>query len=372
MKVTSVVEKNQELSFVLSDVDMSIANGLRRTILSDIPIVVIKTFPAEKNDVNITINTTRLNNEILKQRLSCLPIHIKDLSTPIDQLVIELDVENTSTEYKYVTTEDIRIKNESTGQYLKQNDLREIFPSNQQTGYYIDIVRLRPKLTSESTGERLTLTAKLSIATADDNSMFNSVSTCSYGFTQDEDEIKKRKLIKEQELKDKDIPKSNKDMQLNDWIILDAQRIFKKNSFDFVLKSVGVFDNKDIIHIACDRLMLRFDNIIAAIVESDEEKRKQVLDVNEGNTTLKNGYDIRFYNEDYTLGGVVQYLLHSLFYESAEILSFCGFKKLHPHDSYILLRMAYKEPTTIEQLNAHLLDTMKHAKQIFADMKKLF
>ena len=36
----------------------------------------------KKNDVDIEINTTRLNNEILKQRISCIPIHIADEIPP--------------------------------------------------------------------------------------------------------------------------------------------------------------------------------------------------------------------------------------------------------------------------------------------------
>ena len=38
----------------------------------------VGTFPHEKNKANIEINTTRFNNEIIKQRLSCIPIHITD------------------------------------------------------------------------------------------------------------------------------------------------------------------------------------------------------------------------------------------------------------------------------------------------------
>ena len=63
---------------------------------------------------------------------------------------------------------------------------RDIFPPNPMTGYYIDIVRLRPRLTPTSPGERIVFTASLSIATVDDNSMYNMVSTCCYGNTQDE------------------------------------------------------------------------------------------------------------------------------------------------------------------------------------------
>ena len=70
------------LKFTLSDINVSLANAIRRTILSDIPTVIFKTFPYEKNQATIYINTSRLNNEILKQRLGCIPIHIKDDDFP--------------------------------------------------------------------------------------------------------------------------------------------------------------------------------------------------------------------------------------------------------------------------------------------------
>ena len=70
--------KGETLTFTLEGVNVSIANAIRRTILSDIPTVVFKTSPYEECKANIFTNTTRLNNEILKQRLSCIPIHITD------------------------------------------------------------------------------------------------------------------------------------------------------------------------------------------------------------------------------------------------------------------------------------------------------
>ena len=39
------------------------------------------------------INTSRFHNEILKQRLGCIPIHIKEKDT-IDNLLIELNIDN--------------------------------------------------------------------------------------------------------------------------------------------------------------------------------------------------------------------------------------------------------------------------------------
>ena len=87
--------KDNELSFTLSGVNVSLANAIRRTILSDIPTLVFRTTPYEENKAIIIVNTSRLNNEIIKQRLSCIPIHIADINSfPMKNYQLEVNVEN--------------------------------------------------------------------------------------------------------------------------------------------------------------------------------------------------------------------------------------------------------------------------------------
>ena len=78
-KISNLKEEDGKTIFTISNIDVSYVNAIRRTILSDIPIVVFKTTPYEENKANIITNTSRLNNEIVKQRLSCIPICIKNL-----------------------------------------------------------------------------------------------------------------------------------------------------------------------------------------------------------------------------------------------------------------------------------------------------
>ena len=85
---------NNTLEFTLNNVNVSIANSLRRIILSHIPVYVMRTSPYEKNDANIIKNTTRFNNEVLKQRLSCIPLHINDSKFPYETFEIEVDAES--------------------------------------------------------------------------------------------------------------------------------------------------------------------------------------------------------------------------------------------------------------------------------------
>ena len=80
--------------FTLSGVNVSVANALRRTILSDIPTTVIYTEVYKDNQCNIEINTSRLHNEIIKQRLSCIPVHVEELDLLPNNYILEVDVIN--------------------------------------------------------------------------------------------------------------------------------------------------------------------------------------------------------------------------------------------------------------------------------------
>ena len=70
--ISNLNVSNNNTTFTLSDVNVSIANGIRRSIISEIPVVVCKTYPENENDAIINKNTSRMNNEIVKQRLSCI------------------------------------------------------------------------------------------------------------------------------------------------------------------------------------------------------------------------------------------------------------------------------------------------------------
>ena len=65
--ITKLVENDDIQTFTLSGVNVSLANAIRRTILSDINAIIFKTTPYEENKATIYENTSRLNNEINSQ-----------------------------------------------------------------------------------------------------------------------------------------------------------------------------------------------------------------------------------------------------------------------------------------------------------------
>ena len=244
--ITNTNVSNNNITFTLQGVDVSVANALRRTIMSDIPVIVFKTYPENENLATIIKNTSRMNNEIIKQRLSCIPIHINDMEFPLDSYILEINEENTEENMKIVTTEDFKIKNVQNDQYLTRDKVKKIFPPNDITKQYIDFVRLRPRISEQIPGESLHLTCKFSISNAKDNGMFNTTSTCVFSNTPDNEKIDSEWSIEEKKIK-----KENDSLELtlerDNFILLQGQRIFIPNSFDFIIDSIGIY--LSLIHI---------------------------------------------------------------------------------------------------------------------------
>ena len=354
-KIEELKETGDIMTFTLTGVDPCFANGLRRVIVSDIPVVVFKTTPHEENKSNILINTSRLNNEIIKQRLSCIPICIKDLDIELSNYLLELDIENKTDTMIMVTTKDFKIKNITTSTYLDDNTIREIFPPYiPPTGkgeYYIDFLRLRPKISDDLPGEKIKLNCTFSISSARDDSMFNVTGTCSYGFTPDREEMIKQLAIRRDKWEKEDKTADEIDFESRNWNLLEGLRYVKKQSFDFIIQTVGIFENTDIVIKACQILIQKID-IQKQLLDKDE------MQIEKSDNTLENCYDVTLVNEDYTVGTILNNELYEIFYKDHETLSYTGFKKMHPHDTDSLLRIAFSEPTSGKSAVKEMLITV--------------
>ena len=293
--VKNISEENDILQFNVSNTNVSFVNALRRVILSEIPSVVFRTAPYDKSMTTIHVNTSRLTNEILKQRISCIPIHITDKTIDLNSLIVELDKQNESDTIQYVTTEDFKIKDKTTDKYLPKRLVQQYFPPNAQTGDYIIINRLRPKISDTIPGEMNQIEMKMTLATAKEDSCFNVTSTCSYAYTQDtvnQESIWKTKM---DNLRKKGMSDDEIDFERSNWYLTDAKRIFVENSFDFTLGTIGVYTNQELIHYACDIMIQKCDTQI-------ERLTTQTISIEPSKTTMKYSFDIELENEDYTLG----------------------------------------------------------------------
>ena len=369
--VTDLTQDDQYLRFTLGNVNVSIANALRRIMLSEIPCVVFRTAPYEENRASIAINTSRMNNELIKQRISCIPIHITDTDFPFDEYIVELDVRNDTKEIIYATTADFKIKhvpsasaddeNADDDANKKQRDtpsVEQLFPPDKITGDYIDIVRLRPKISDTIPGEHIKLTVRFDLGTAKQDGAFNVVSTCAYAATPDKQEIENVWSGMAKEMKSKNMSEDDIAYAEKDWRLLEAKRITKPDSFDFKIESVGQFEEVDIVKKAADVMknkLLKFKGVVY-----DEGV------VTKSTSTIPNSFDIILQGEDYTLGKVMEYVLYRDYYEnklSTEEglrLNYCGFQKPHPHIDLSIIRVGFAEENIEADNVRNLLEDVYH------------
>ncbi len=234
--VSNISEDGDVYKFTLSGINVSLANAIRRTVLSDIPTLA---FDAENKEYcQIETNTGRLHNEILKHRLSCIPIHMNELDVLPGNYVMELDKCNDGDNMIYVTTEDFKIKNKTTNNYLTTEETRNIFPSSPRTNMFIDFARLRPKIGPTIPGEHIKLNCEFVVRTSKDSNTYNVVSKCAYGNTIDAVKAKEVWEGIESKMRAEESTSTEIAFQKKNYYLLDAQRSYLNDSFDYVIQTV--------------------------------------------------------------------------------------------------------------------------------------
>jgi hypothetical protein len=323
--------------------------------------------------------------------------------------VVEVDVKNDSETVRYVTTEDFKVKRakniEKSGgshddddvvyEYISESIVRKIFPPDAISGQYIEFARLLPKLSSNMPcGEALAFTCTIEISNAKFDGMYNVAHTCSYSCTPDEKEIEKQWKGKEKGVREgfesgsgsasahgstaEQLASAKKN-----WELLDAQRIFVKDSFDFVIETVGVYTNVQLVTKSCDIMIKKCEKLLADMEHSSSSGSdagteskigiKNIIEPANELTTMKNAFCINLIGEDYTLGKVIEFLLFSNYYDKPDgIASFCGFKKPHPHslDSFILV--AFKEEIDLSKVQQHVSKVVSECVSIFKSLFESF
>ena len=99
------------------------------------------------------------------------------------------------------------------------------------------------------------------------------------------------------------------------------------------------------------------------LIEKDE------LNIVKSQNTMANCFDVILENEDYTIGKVLEYFLYTKYYET-NMLTFCGFKKMHPHDTYSIIRLAYSQAVEIPTIKGHLQECIGDSISVFKRIQK--
>jgi len=357
------------LHFVMKYVDISFANAIRRTLLADIPCVVFRTSPESQNRAVIFTNTSRFNNEIVKQRLGCIPVHCKELDMDLlSKFRLEINVTNNTDSILYVTTEHFKVVPKAP---LAPSDVilqsENLFPLSTK----IEFLRLRPNIVDPAQpGEQIHLMCDFDIGTANENGMYNSVYISSYGLTPDPAKLEAEMEMRKASVDWKEMTEKDQRFAETNFRLLEAEReaFARPFHYDFRVASVGVYRNSELVMKACDIMLMKLKRVKFLC-----EKSELLVHSVKEKCMMENCFDIVLENEDYTLGNVLEYFMHKLFFDQSKKLNFISFKKWHPHDVDSVLRVAYvKEEDDESQIRRDVLEAASESMEIFRRIRRHF
>jgi DNA-directed RNA polymerase subunit L len=309
---------DERFTFDISNVDLAIINGIRRTILTDIPVVGF--YGEDEPTIEIHANNGPLNNEILINRFGLIPIHISEEETETydeNMYTFELKEENTSAAIKDVTTESFKVFKNN-----KEVDPRKFFPANKFTRDFILITRMNPQEVLHVTGKAVKKTART-------RASFSPVSLCSYRFLGPENGTYASPL--------------------------DKERDYYKDAYGeptHVQFSMEVETALTPVYLVRKSLEILIEKVDAVRMNTPEAERTDI------------GVDYTFQDEDDTLGNILQSNMHNYYIREKNTsedltVTYVGYKCPHPLESIVVLRICIQDHANVDisAYNTILIDS---------------
>jgi DNA-directed RNA polymerase subunit L len=337
------------LHFTLSPTQVSYANTLRRAIITEVETVAFRSDIKEDgstSDVTISKNSTPMSNEMLAHRIGLIPVHVSDpLNWSPEDYTFKLDVTNDSSDPLDVVASDIRVyKDRGPEEEPLLVPSVEFFHPDPVTHDTCLLAVLKGR-TGTQEPESVSLTAKASLGTGRENAAFMPVtSRCSYGYTPDTNEgrrkeifttwLQKNKKVVPSELESNPVRKGELErefatMQQQRCFLIDAAG--EPYSFDFIVESVGVLTPVYCVARALEVLQAK----LARYASIDAGDLPEGVKVQPADAQMK-GFDFMFQHEDHTLGNLLQTWLEQ---NAMEEITFAGYKVPHPLRDEMLLRI---------------------------------
>jgi DNA-directed RNA polymerase subunit L len=408
-KYSDIRVENSELRFVLEGdneygFDKSLANAIRRTLLTDIPTVGFKlTETGVNNDLVMPTNNSSLHNEMLLHRISFMPLYLDPVNYMRNHLFECKMTHDGKEPFKFVTMNDVQIyplksgfierleklhdesydlshederilrdqldevtiENYDLNKPLSQKEKDKIYRPFHFRGsdHYCLITELKTTHTEE-THQGIHFYGSPLVGYGHEDAKFQGVSQATYSFKIDDklvDSVLKEKLKLDEVEKD-DIESYSRKFKLR-----EEERYFHRdvddepNSYDFAIKSNHYYDSSRILKVSLRILIEKCENIKLEMIEFLKENPSRVS-VSE---TKENIYHIEVENESHTLGNLLQSHLMRRLINEKTIINLFGYKKPHPLEDKILFIVALNpthklvigdEITKIQNMFTYLLD----------------
>jgi len=379
-KISDVKVEKGDLCFTVEGdekygLDKSVMNAIRRTLLSDIPVIAFKTDENKKKDITIVENSGLLHNEMLLQRIGLIPLFINPNSY-MKNYLFELNVEHDNSEiFKFITANDFAIyplkseiqkrinnidKDDKDDSEELDEELDEILNSNNYENYDLnnplsqkkkdEILRpfefrkkknycLITELKNTNDNDllhKIHLYGVPSLSTGKENARFQSVSCATYSFLKDDKLINS---IVQERIKIEQIEEEEQESYTQKLLLRESEKYYfrdsenEPNKYNFRIKSVHHKDSGTLFLTSIDLLMDKLDYLKVSFLKLLQDKDTCI------STEKINDYVYHFmiYNEDHTMGNLIQSHIVRRCLTDDCILQLCAYKKTHPLEESIKL-----------------------------------
>lgn len=360
------------LNIEISNINLSLVNAIRRSILSEFPTIGFKTEDYVNSDLKVIENTSSMHNEYLLHRIGLVPIHYDNINNfDPEKYKFVLKMENTTNSTISVKSNHIKVINNNTGE---EEDSNKFFPPDPDTKDFILLHKLKPN--PNKIGEKIHIEGKASINIGSVNSRFSPVSCVTFSNKIHKEKKQKamedylkQKLSKE-ELSNAKLVKSTE----IDFNLSMGERYFytdendNPNIFLMYIESIGVVPSNIILYETLDIIknkLQKFNDLVNNIINksiTDSDK----ITITKSKDTM-DSYELIIQNETHTLGNLIQLYSTELF--DKNMLNYIGYKNPHPLKKEIIIKIKSKN-NTLDEINNIISTTCNKIIEIINNLRK--
>lgn len=421
-KITDVENVDGELRFVLSGdddygFDKSLANAIRRVLLTDIPAVGFNLYPdGENNDLTMTVNNSSLHNEMLMHRIALMPLYINPVNYMKNHLFM-CKVKHEGVEpFKFISMNDVEIyplksrfqeridhyfdesydmspddervlkeqlstvniENYDLEKPLSQKKKDEIYRPYKFRGnnHYCLVTELKTTNT-EDTYQEIQFYGSPSVGFGYQDAKFQGVSQATYSFQIDENmvnEVLKDKISRE------DVSEDERESYERKFRLSESERYFYRdntgeaNSYNFAIKSNHYFDAGTLFKMSIDILIQKCENLKLEFIQFLKEETS-IVSIEKDKEYI---YRYEVEGESHTLGNLIQSHMMRYSVNDDTIINLIGYKKPHPLEDKILfvvsLNPTHKlatadEVVKVQSITTYILECMD---EILKDLRVFY
>ena len=381
-------------SFILQGTSTTVANTLRRCILSETRSVGFHADLTNPKNPGIRIrkNNSSVFNEMLAHRITLIPLGVRriDAFDPSRyECVLKKSNENrgpiTPQSMLHVSASDFMVQekqSDGTVRDLTPVEISALFPADPITGNTCLITSLRPQWGADQQPEEIDLTAQPVIGCGKDHIGFSPVSQCSFENTQDTSPVRQEEFFQKwlmdfKKISDENMKTLTPEVLSNykqEWGTMARQKCFLINergepsSFTFYMESVGIRPITDIVAEGIQSVIKLLDPFTNPETP-DKELNMSILPID----SRMYGVDVLIEGHEHTLGNLLQTILTDMYLETSTAdspITFAAYKVRHPLHRSVAIRLGMQENKGDHNLIARqvIAAASQRAKTIFEDL----